>query len=124
MVFGVQAKLALLLLLPMKCVVADLVWNILYRPVGQRSAGVRVEEFSAPGSLETSFRLCLEAFFIFVARVGVEFVVFLVVVDFVWGQCVMAYVLPRGCDFDVCCVVYAHDADGFAGPSASDVEAV
>ena len=35
----------------------------------------------------------------------------------------MGYVLPRGGDFDVCCVVYAHDGDGFSGPSASDIEA-
>ena len=30
---------------------------------------------------------------------------------------------PRGGDFDVGCVVYAHDGDGFSGSSAADVEA-
>ena len=89
--------------------------------LGRVGGGQRV--FRNPRSLETSFRLCLGASLIFVARVGVEFVVFLVVVDLVRCQCVVGYVLPRGRDFDVCGVVYAHDGDGFSGPSVSDVEA-
>lgn len=47
----------------------------------------------------------------------------MVVVDLVGRHCVVGYVLPRAGDFDVCCVVYAQDGDGFSGPSAADVEA-
>ena len=62
--------------------------------------------------------------FVFSCPVGVEFVVFLVVVDLFFGKCVGSDLCPGGGYFDVDVVV---DADtmviGSPAPSAADVEA-
>ena len=73
--------------------------------------------------LETSFRSCLEISSFLGAPEWVEFVVFLVVVDLVVAHCVCRDMFPSGGDFDVDVVVDAEHCDGFAAPSASDVEA-
>lgn len=58
-----------------------------------------------------------------VAPTGVEFVVFLVVVDLFFGECVGGDLCPSDGYFDVDVVVDADHGDGFSAPSASDVEA-
>lgn len=62
-------------------------------------------------------------FFVFSCPVGVEFVVFLVVIDLFLGACVGGDLCPGGGYFDVDVVVDADHGDGFSAPSASDVEA-
>ena len=58
-----------------------------------------------------------------VAPLGAEFVVFLVVVDLFFGECVGGDLCPGGGYFDVDVVVDADHCDGFSAPSASDVVA-
>ena len=58
-----------------------------------------------------------------VAPLGAEFVVFLVVVDLFFGECVGSDLCPGGSCFDIGVVVDADHGDWFAAPSASDVEA-
>ena len=62
-------------------------------------------------------------FFVFSCPVGVEFVVFLVVVDLFFGECVGGDLCPSDGYFDVDVVVDADHGDWFPAPSASDVEA-
>ena len=58
-----------------------------------------------------------------VAPLGAEFVVFLVVIDFFFGECVGGDLCPSGGYFDAYAVVDADHGDWFAAPSAPDVEA-
>ena len=58
-----------------------------------------------------------------VAPLGVEFVVFLVVIDLFFGECVGGDLCPGEGYFDVDVVVDADHCDGLSAPSASDVEA-
>ena len=58
-----------------------------------------------------------------VALLGVKFVVFLVVIDFFFGECVGGDLCPGEGYFDVDVVVDADHCDGFSAPSASDVVA-
>ena len=62
-------------------------------------------------------------FSISVALLGVKFVVFLVVIDFFFGECVGGDLCPSGGYFDAYAVVDADHGDWFAAPSAPDVEA-
>lgn len=58
-----------------------------------------------------------------VALLGVKFVVFLVVIDFFFGECVGGDLCPSADEFDVDVVVDANHGDGLAAPPAADVEA-